>query len=89
MNLKVRIQPALGETLAVGAMLSHPATGAIVWLADKLFKNPLGQIFAYDYAMTGSWADPKVEKLSGPQPQDENADPPKGDSSPSGDKKPN
>ena len=67
-NLKVRVSPALTETLAVGAMLAHPAAGAIAWLADKLLKNPLDQIFAYDYAVTGSWADPKVEKLSGPQP---------------------
>ncbi|MEK7736758.1 MAG: AsmA-like C-terminal region-containing protein, partial [Pseudomonadota bacterium] len=77
-NLKVRVQPALGETFAVGAMLSHPAAGAIVWLADKIFKNPLDQIFAYDYAVTGSWADPKVEKLSGQQTIDENTAPSSG-----------
>ncbi|MBI3525672.1 MAG: TIGR02099 family protein [Betaproteobacteria bacterium] len=77
-NLKVRVQPALGETLGVGAMLSNPATGAIVWLADKILKNPLDQIFASDYAVTGSWADPKVEKLSGSRAKDEKAAPLKG-----------
>ncbi|MCX7174033.1 MAG: YhdP family protein [Proteobacteria bacterium] len=74
-NLKVRISPALTETFAVGAMLSHPAAGAIAWLADKILKNPLDQIFAYDYAVTGNWADPKVEKISGRQPN-ENAEKP-------------
>ncbi|MDD5177083.1 MAG: YhdP family protein [Sterolibacterium sp.] len=72
-NLKVRVSPSLGESIAVGAMLAHPAAGAIAWLADKVLKNPIDQIFAYDYAVTGSWADPKVEKLSGPQPKIENA----------------
>jgi len=81
-NLKVRVSPALTETLAVGAMLANPAAGAIVWLADKLLKNPLDQIFAYDYAVTGSWVDPKVEKLSGPRTKDENADPPSGGKKP-------
>lgn len=63
-NLRVRVQPAIGETLATGMLLVNPATGAVAWLADKLLKDPLGQIFAYEYAVTGSWADPKVEKVA-------------------------
>lgn len=62
-NLRVRVEPALGETVAVGAMIAHPAVGAAAWVAQKLLKDPLGQIFAFEYAITGSWADPKVEKL--------------------------
>ena len=76
-NLRVRVSPALTETLAVGAMLTYPAAGAIAWLADKILKNPLDQIFAYDYAITGSWADPKVGKLSGQEPDFGKADKPK------------
>lgn len=68
-NLKVRVQPAVGESLAVGAMLAHPAAGALAWIAQKILRDPLDQAFAFEYAVTGSWADPKVEKLSGPQPQ--------------------
>ena len=62
-NLRVRIEPALGETLAVGAMIAHPAVGAAAWLAQKILKDPLGQMFAFEYGITGSWSDPKVEKL--------------------------
>jgi len=62
-NLRVRVEPALGETLAVGAMIAHPAVGAAAWLAQKILKDPLGQMFAFEYAVTGSWQDPKVEKL--------------------------
>ncbi len=62
-NLHVRVQPALGETLAVGAMIANPAVGAAAWVAQKILKDPFGQMFAFEYAVTGSWGDPKVEKL--------------------------
>lgn len=64
--LKVRVQPALGESLAVGAMIANPAAGAITWLAQKALRDPLDQAFAFEYAVTGGWADPKVERLSRP-----------------------
>ncbi len=62
-NLHVRIEPALGETLAVGAMIANPAIGAAAWVAQKLLKDPFGQMFAFEYAISGSWSDPKVEKI--------------------------
>ncbi len=67
-NLKVRVQPAVGESIAVGAMIANPLAGAVVWMAQKILKDPLDQAFAFEYAVTGSWADPKVEKL-GKTPQ--------------------
>jgi uncharacterized protein (TIGR02099 family) len=63
-NLKVRVQPALGETIAVGAMIVNPVAGAVAWAAQKVLSDPLDQIFAFEYAVTGGWDDPKVEKLS-------------------------
>lgn len=62
-NLKVRVQPAVGESIAVGTMIANPVAGAVVWLAQKVLKDPFGQAFAFEYAVTGGWADPKVEKL--------------------------
>jgi len=62
-NLKVRVQPAVGESIAVGTMIANPVAGAVVWAAQKLFKDPLDQAFAFEYSVTGAWADPKVEKL--------------------------
>lgn len=63
-DLKVRVQPALGETLAVGAMIANPVAGAVAWAAQKILNDPLDQIFAYEYAVTGPWSDPQVEKLN-------------------------
>jgi len=63
-NLRVRVNPALGDTVALGTIaLVSPTVGAVAWLAQKIFKDPLGQAFSFEYAVTGSWADPKVEKV--------------------------
>lgn len=62
-NLRVRVEPALSETVAVGAMIANPAVGAAAWVAQKILKDPLGKMFAFEYAISGSWADPKVEKI--------------------------
>jgi uncharacterized protein (TIGR02099 family) len=61
-NLSVRIQPALGDSLTVGTMIANPVIGAAVWATQKLFSDPLDRAFAYDYSVTGSWGDPKVDK---------------------------
>jgi uncharacterized protein (TIGR02099 family) len=66
-HLKVRVQPAIGESLAVGAMIANPAAGAIAWLAQKALRDPLDQAFAFEYAVSGSWAEPRVERI-GAQP---------------------
>ena len=63
-DLKVRVQPAVGETLAVGAMIANPVAGAVAWAAQKLLNDPLDQAFAYEYAVTGPWSDPQVEKIN-------------------------
>ncbi|BAO30820.1 YhdP family protein [Sulfuritalea hydrogenivorans] len=68
-DLKVRVQPAVGESIAVGAMIANPVAGAVVWAAQKILRDPLDQAFAFEYAVTGSWADPKVEKLGQTQPK--------------------
>jgi uncharacterized protein (TIGR02099 family) len=62
-DLKVRVQPALGESVATGVLLIHPAVGAAAWALNKIFGNPFDKAFAFDYAVTGSWTEPKVEKL--------------------------
>jgi len=65
-NLKVRVQPAVGDSIAIGAMIANPVAGAVVWAAQKILKDPIDQAFAFEYAVTGSWADPKVEKIGQP-----------------------
>ena len=68
-RLDVRVKPALSSTFSAGAavlFLANPIVGAAVGagtlLAQKLFNNPLDQMFSYDYHVTGSWSDPQVER---------------------------
>jgi uncharacterized protein YhdP len=65
-DLKVRVQPAVGDTVAIGAMIANPVAGAVVWAAQKILKDPIDQAFAFEYTVTGSWVDPKVEKIGQP-----------------------
>ncbi|HEU5178198.1 MAG TPA: YhdP family protein, partial [Burkholderiales bacterium] len=64
-NLQVRVVPslALGDTAALGIGIVNPVAGVAAAIAQRLLKNPLGQIFAFDYAVSGTWSDPKVSKI--------------------------
>jgi len=64
-DLHVRVVPALDSTASTAAAVAiNPVVGLTALLAQKLLKNPLGQIFAFEYGIRGSWTDPKVEKLA-------------------------
>ncbi|MBE0620263.1 MAG: TIGR02099 family protein [Burkholderiales bacterium] len=76
-SLRVRVVPSVGDSLSVagGLMLANPIAGVASFLAQRLFKDPLGQAFAFEYAVSGSWADPKVEKLARETPAGMTPDP--------------
>jgi uncharacterized protein YhdP len=63
-NLKVRVVPALGDSASTLVGLVNPVYGVATFIAQKLLKNPIGNIFAFEYSVTGKWVDPKVEKLA-------------------------
>jgi uncharacterized protein (TIGR02099 family) len=64
-NLKVRVTPSVGDSVAtVSALLGGPVVGLGVFLAQRLLNDPLGQLVAYDFSVTGSWSDPAVSKIT-------------------------
>jgi len=65
-NLKLRVVPSLGGSAATAVAIVNPIAGVAAAIAQWVLKNPLGQIFAYDYLVTGTWSDPKIEKLIPP-----------------------
>ena len=68
-NLKVRVIPTVGNSAALlSALVATPVIGAGVFLASKIFGDPLGQLASFEYNVTGSWADPKVEKVGETKP---------------------
>ena len=67
-KLYVRVIPQLGDTASTVVGLLNPVAGIATLIAGRLMKNPLGQVFAFQYVISGAWSDPKVEKASLPQP---------------------
>jgi uncharacterized protein YhdP len=65
-TLQVRITPQLGDTASTVVGLVNPVAGVAALIAGRLIKNPLGKLFAFDYTITGTWTDPKVEKVVPP-----------------------
>ena len=62
--------PSLTTSVSAGAaalFIANPLVGAAVGagalLAQKLMKDPLEQLFSYEYAVSGSWADPVVQRV--------------------------
>jgi len=63
-NLRVRIVPAVGNSVAlISAFVATPVVGAGVYLAGKILGDPLGQLASFEYNISGSWVDPAVEKV--------------------------
>lgn len=70
-NLRVRIVPAVGNSVAlISALVATPVVGAGVYLAGKILNDPLGQLVSFEYNITGSWVDPKVEKILRKKPDE-------------------
>ncbi len=61
--LRVKVVPGVGDSVSLVAFLGGPAVGLGAFILQKLLKDPLGQIVAYDYAVTGTWDNPVVAKV--------------------------
>ena len=61
-KLRLRVVPEIGGGVAAaaGIALLNPLIGAGTLLAQQLLKNPIGQMIALEYDVSGTWEDPKV-----------------------------
>ena len=65
-DLRVRVVPSLGEGVSMAAsLLGGPVVGVAATIVQKLLKDPIGQIAAYEYNITGTWDNPTVVKIGG------------------------
>jgi hypothetical protein len=39
--------------------------GVVTYIAQKALSDPFEKLLAFDYAITGTWSEPKVENLTG------------------------
>jgi len=73
-RLRVKINPQLSDTVSVaGALIGGPIAGLAAFVAQKLLRDPLDQIAAYEYDVTGTWADPVVARVERTQPPSQEA----------------
>src|SRR6266513_469080 len=62
-NLRVRVVPSLGDSASTVLAFLNPLLVFPAALAQRILKDPLGHIFAFDYSITGTWVDPKLAKM--------------------------
>jgi uncharacterized protein YhdP len=64
-DLAVRVVPVVGDSVAAAAAVAllNPIVGVGALLAQRLLKDPIGQMLAFQYRITGPWEDPKVERV--------------------------
>ena len=68
-KLRVKVFPYVSDSLSVaGALVAGPIAGIAAFIAQKLLKDPINQMAAYEYSVTGSWADPQVSKADAGAP---------------------
>ena len=70
-NLHVLIVPAVGNSVALITALvaADPfIMGPVVFLTNKILNDPLGQLVSFEYNVSGSWVNPKVEKVGESKP---------------------
>ena len=67
-KLRVKVFPSMSDSLSVaGALIGGPIAGLVTFAAQKLFKDPIDKIAAYEYDITGTWVDPQVAKVESAQ----------------------
>jgi uncharacterized protein YhdP len=74
-DLRVRVVPSLGGSAATAVAIVNPVAGVAAAVAQHVLKNPLGQIFAADFGVSGSWADPKVARITASTPPSQTSTP--------------
>ena len=65
-NLTFTVAPKLGETVALSAGLFtlNPLVGVAVYVGQKVIGNPFEKLFSFKYAVSGTWDNPEVERIS-------------------------
>lgn len=63
-DLRVRVTPFLSESVSIaGALIGGPVAGVATFLAQKMLKDPIDNMAAFEYDVTGTWKEPQVNKV--------------------------
>ncbi|MDR2874581.1 MAG: TIGR02099 family protein [Methylobacillus sp.] len=61
-HLHIKVTPSISDSISLAAFAGGPIAGVAAFIAQKLLKDPLNKIAAYEYEMTGTWDDPQEVK---------------------------
>jgi len=67
-NLRIKVTPLISDTLSLAAFAGGPAVGAVALLAQKILKDPLNKLAAYEFEIGGTWDDPQEIKRQDSKP---------------------
>ena len=62
-DLRVRVLPQLSTGVAIAGAVVNPVVGLAALIAQRVLGDPVEQIAAVDYKVTGTWGEPHVERL--------------------------
>lgn len=63
-DLRVRVTPFLSESVSIaGALIGGPVAGVATLFAQKMLKDPIDNMAAFEYDVTGTWKEPQVTKV--------------------------
>ena len=63
-DLRASVEPSVGDSVSVAvAVAINPVWGLGALLLQRILKNPLGQVLTFEYHVTGTWNEVKVERL--------------------------
>lgn len=62
-DLRVKVVPSARRGVTALATILNPAVAVGIAVAQNILKDPIGQILAYEYTVSGSWDEPKVEQV--------------------------
>jgi uncharacterized protein YhdP len=62
-DLRVKIFPQLSTGVAIAGAVISPAVGIATLLAQKALGDPVEQLAATEYHVTGDWAAPRIESM--------------------------
>ena len=68
-KLRVKVFPSVSDSLSIaGALIGGPIAGIATFVAQKLLRDPIDSIAAYEYDIAGTWVDPQVSKVDSSKP---------------------
>ena len=61
-DLELVVSPQLGANIVLLSALTNPAAGAMIFIAQRLFKDQLNKALRYSYTVTGNWNEPEFSR---------------------------